>query len=274
VKILSDEVALALFASYRDALEAADIALGPALYPDFIGRSHDVRLGEFPQMARQHQLDLTNFVNEFRVYLLQLASWEKVLASTPDEQKVQAVFEFVLPLGYYLVSVPYALKNRLTVSVAHLSHQANRYSQAEWRDNVDLRRPGFKQASALASGWPAWPALRENLARLNDSGFTEAVGDFRNLYHHGLPRNLETGQTSYTRRVQRGDGSVMYVLGVEEPLAISALLGGLIPQYQAGLASLEAYHALVREQYAGIQPTAHAVRYEVRRTAAADAQRR
>ena len=248
--MLSDNAAIDAYAQFRERWSAAPPSTPLIAFPDFID-GRPLSAGEaatFRSMASEHVRELANFINEFIWCMRQLEVWRDIMSPLTPEDRYELAMEFVLPIAYYCVGVPYALHGRFCTSVANLSHQANSFIVEGWRDNANLRYVDANKAASLASGWSAWPDLSVALAKLNDRAFVEAVGDFRRLYHHGFPRSLELGLTSFVRR-EETKGTVRYVIGATAPLSVAELVEALGPQLEAARVAYAAYLTLVRQQW-------------------------
>lgn len=248
--MLSDDVAIQTYAEFRRLWSGAPPSTPLVAFPDFVD-GRPLSAGEaaiFRSMASEHVRELANFINEFIWYMRQLEIWRDIMSPLEAEDRYELAMEFVLPLAYYCVDVPYALHGRLCTSVASLSHQANSFTVEGWKDDANLRYIDAKRAAKFASGWSAWPDLSAALAKLNDRSFIDAVGDFRRLYHHGFPRSLEMGFTSFVRREVAQDG-VRYEIGASPPLSVAELLDALRPQLEVARGVYDAYLVLVRQQW-------------------------
>jgi hypothetical protein len=66
------------------------------------------------------------------------------------EKKMQALFEFVFPIASDSLSAPYSIKQMLIRSVYEISHQTNRFHDANWKDASPTKQTNFDDAQRAA----------------------------------------------------------------------------------------------------------------------------
>lgn len=252
---MDDESAIRLYSECRRARHEVEPKPRLATYVKFLDEPADnFWPNHFVSAARQDLRDSANFVNEFAVNFVTLRAWQTMLPRLPDQERFEAVLEFVHPVAYFCLGVPYALKGRLHRSIAAVSHLANEYVQGDWEYIADLGKSRYETARLHASGWKGWPLLRSRLGRLDNRPFRQAVDGFRNEFHHGSPRLVEFGVKPFTLRTSPGGG---FALGVEPALPLETVVSALEPQCAAAAWAYDAYVDLVREQYDAMMANKH-----------------
>jgi len=249
--ILDDEAAISVYTDFRVAYSQLVDPAVPASYPDYDGGTFDIGGMAFSMMAREHAVTIANTVNAFMMYLRQIKGWARVLDQLDEDASRPVLIDFVNPLVYFCLDSPYRIKQRICSSTAQLSHQANRGKVEGWTDSISLTSPKFGDARRHAQHWDEWAVLENGLADLDSPGFREALDDFRNEFHHGFPRRVATGHTSFVERRPTPTG-VSYAFGSKPPLALHEVIASLESQYSAALVCYEAYIELVSAQRASL----------------------
>lgn len=247
--ILDDESAISTYTDFRARYSAVEEPSEAAAYPNWDGGTFDIDGMAFSMMANEQVVAIANTVNAYLMYLRQLKGWALLLEDLDEEAGRPILIDFVQPLAYFCLDAPYRIKQRLCASTARLSHQANSRKVNGWSDKVSLVNPKFDDAKRHAKHWDEWAPLEQCLANLNSSAFCESVDDFRNEFHHGFPRRVATGHTSFVERTVT-DAGVSYAFGSKPPLPLETVVEALESQFAAALASYKAYVRLVETQRA------------------------
>src|SRR3954452_20780520 len=119
--------------------ERGETTLAPtADYPDFMARySYPPISIAFYWMAHGEVLATVNRVNAFWRHIHSLAAWNIILPSLNEDDRYNAIFEFVRPTADQCLTAPYSIKSMLTTSVCHLSHHTRLFSEKNF--NVQLK---------------------------------------------------------------------------------------------------------------------------------------
>ena len=200
----------------------------------------------FMLMAQEHILTATNTINRFSYDLHSLTAWSKVFQSASEEERMQALYEFLAPIAAQSLSMPYSIKQILVKSICQLSHQTNRFYVNDWSERLLNEKPKFKDAKRLAERYHSWPTFCAALSLLNNQNFTNASDDYRNEFNHGFPRRIELG---YTTIIRRDPKSASYEWRDAPPLSISYLIPLLAAEHKAARDSYQAYIELIKEQH-------------------------
>lgn len=245
--ILDDSAAIKAYTNFLAKYSTVTEPSETAEYPKFEGSKFDIGGMAFSMMSGEHVITIANTVNSFLMYLRQLKGWTLVVRELDEEAAWRVLINFVEPLAYFCLDAPYRIKQQICSSTAQLSHQANRVRVQGWTDTVKLSKPKFDDAQRQAGHWNDWPRLEACLGELNSDAFCEATEDFRNKFHHGFPRRVGTGYTSFVERTWSEEG-VRYAFGSKPPLALVELVAALEPQYAAALSAFNSYVDLVLAQ--------------------------
>src|SRR5271167_4351880 len=126
--LLDDRKLLDYYAQFLQVRSALGEIYPVARYDDFVDR------GVYPgaalratMTASEHILSISNAVNRFCYDLHRLTSWERVLATLTEEEKLSALFEFVTPTADHCLSSPYPIRQMFIKSVCQISHQTHRF---------------------------------------------------------------------------------------------------------------------------------------------------
>ena len=234
-----------VFADYRQQLNSLDKPCRYVAYGDSFGGELGPREFAYLHMARDRTRDLANTLNEFCHYMNQLQAWECAYSETPEDERIDVLFEFVQPLAFLCLGQPYVIEQRMLGAVHELSREANRVTGRGPADK--RRRASLKSASHVASVWDEWESFARSLTGLNSDGFMKRVYNFRHEFTHGFPRQLEIGLTPFVT-VEVLDGSVRTRIGAQPPLPLSDVTGALRNQHEIASACFESYLLLMREQ--------------------------
>jgi hypothetical protein len=245
---LDDQTLLALYTKFQGERRSLGSLYRQARYDDFVERRR-YEGGAMPVtlIAGEHIVAATNAVNRFNYDLHSITAWSNVFASITEDEKMQALFEFVFSIASSSLAAPYSIKQLFIRSIYEISHQTNRFHDPNWKEASPTKQTNFDDAKRVAKRFLSWPALCSALSLLNDEEFTTASDNYRNRLNHGFPPRIEVG---YAIRVQREPGAPsVYTIGNAPPLLIADLIPLLGAQYDAALNCFDAYIELVKEQH-------------------------
>jgi hypothetical protein len=250
-----DEDPKRLVEMYTRFLEERDkILLAPtADYPDFLqGGSYNPISIAFLWMPGQ-VVGIANRINAFWRQLHSLAAWNTIWPSLNEDDRYNALVEFVRPTADHCLTAPYSIKSMLTTSACRISHQTRLFFEKDFKKTLkDDSRLDYKEARRLAKGFRNWPALEVAFSKLNDDDYKAKSEDYRNSINHSFAPNIEIGsQFKLTRRPDSTD--VSYNMIIEQPLRLEKLVPLLTNQYRAARDCFERYVDLVRELEASIK---------------------
>lgn len=243
-----------LYHQYRKALDAALHEARPVEYN--WGRLPNPLNGvwlPYSQMFDEFSQEIANSLNTLNDYSLRLKAWNTVIAPMDDEEKLDAVHEFIDPIATIGLNLPYVIRSRFMFAAAHLSHQANRSLEgASWRDEFPLdKEVQFAEADKFGASWRTYPAFKRRIEMFGNKKYQMATRDFRNAYNHRFSPPFVVGITQFvTREVEAK--SVHYSFGGTPAFGLDFLAGVLDEQYQLGTHAFLAFQALVREHEASI----------------------
>jgi hypothetical protein len=234
----------------------------------FNGKGIDYERNELPKpldfawmpyglMFDEFSRELANSLNQLMDYTHRLKTWNLMIASMGDNEKLTAVHEFIDPVGTVGLNLPYVIRSRFIVAAAHLCHQANQSrSGASWKDDIPPDdKIYFDTADKCGAGWRSYNRFKLSIEKIGNKAYQEATGDFRNAYNHRFSPHFVIGLTQFvTRKVDAGTGKVTYSLGNTPALSLDVVVKLLIEQGERGAAAFEAFLTLVREHAARISP--------------------
>jgi hypothetical protein len=130
------EIFLRAFQRYLDYFSSVDIAESYLPYGWFESpESIPFECAVFYEMASDFGREIANEANMLMNLARRLLAWEETLKEFEDH-KLLLAHEFITPVGFAVISLPYAIKQRFVFGVSHVSHQANRFVQNNWKDNL------------------------------------------------------------------------------------------------------------------------------------------
>jgi hypothetical protein len=213
----------------------------------------------YSQMLNEHARELANSLNEMRQYIVNLKSWSEILDDIEiGEEKHQIIFEFVSPIATLAINLPYVIRSRFFYSIAHLCHQANRFKQSPWCDDLPVDTEIYqKQADDYGVPWKKYNKLKCALEKVCNKKYQADTLDFRNKYNHRYSPRIEIGITNLVTRNVDEDKKVSYGFGGIEPLKLKYILPLLIEQYSMCMRAFALYQELVNEHISVISKDSH-----------------
>ncbi|KAF0209349.1 MAG: hypothetical protein FD171_74 [Actinobacteria bacterium] len=192
----------------------------------------------FSVTAQQSIQDLGNFVNSFVFNLRRLRALTTLVVGLDENEQFDVVFELALPLAYYCLEAPAAIKGRCFHDIAVVSNHANGRLVPSWPDYGELGHSKRELAQYMAQFWDSWPPLHRALGTLNNAAYRRATRGFRNEFHHGAPNNIAMGSRRKHVRLPNG----VEMLTVEAPVSLQEVVDALTPQT---IAAVEVHERLV-----------------------------
>jgi len=203
--------------------------------------------GIFPVMADDFTQNLIAALNRFFYDIYQADCWVKATASLEQGDRMSVLYEFAEPLLELSISRPYSLRNQFVFAATHLLHQANRFVQPKWRDNLPPDKEiNFNVLCSLKSNWTRFEAFKNSLSLLNDQAFKRQTRNYRHRMQHQFGSRLHVGLTTYFDRVQTKEG-IVYTYKAIPPLELTSLIQALVDQHARALDVFDAYWKLLDE---------------------------
>ncbi len=202
------------------------------------------------QMLEDHATELANVINQLSLYIDKLSAWAKVILEYTEEERFYVIHEFIEPLCSMCINLPYVIRSRFIFSVTQLSHQANRTILGrDWKDDLPADdQIYFSIMDKYAANWQSYNKLKQALERLSDKEYQNAVGDYRNQYHHRFPSHIEFGLSKIMTRHVTNTGPIAYAFGYSKPLELKDVILKLSEQHERAVACFRCYQNIVREQ--------------------------
>jgi hypothetical protein len=207
----------------------------------------------YSQMLEEHSRDLSNSINEYLRYIVDLAAWNSVIEGKNEDETFYILLEFINPVATLAINMPYIIRSRFIYSISHLCHQANRVKLKKWIDDLPPDAEiYFEVADRHAVHWESYKNLKKALEKIDNKDYRVKTNEFRNKYIHRYSQYIEMGLSGFISRNVDVDGKVSYGLGSRPPLKIARLLPNLKEQHSSCLDSLEKYKFLIEEQISTI----------------------
>jgi hypothetical protein len=244
---LDDGTLRALYTQFQNERRSLGQLYSPVPFDDFIGRGrYQAAALPAPILAQAHILDATNALNRFGYDLAGLTAWSNVFLTITEDEKMQALFEFVFFIASDCLSAPYSIRQLLIKSVYEISHHTSRFWDSAWTAKSFKPQANFKDARRLAQRFLSWPALSAALDAVNDAPFITASDNYRNRLNHGFARRIEIGRSFIVK--PEPPGSTSYVMQDAPPLLIGEMIPVLAAQYDAAVTAYGRYIELIKEQ--------------------------
>ena len=248
----------------------------PRLYADYLaalqtvpftGRTMPYHWGQLPksmsspwmliysQMFEEFSMEIANAVNQLTNYVQRLKAWDKVLAPLSDDEKMEALVEFIEPIATLALSLPYSIRNRFIFAIAHLCHQASQTLPGlQWKDDLPKDKDiGFLHAREYGKPWSTYPACEAAFKRIFKGDFEQRTLDFRHRNNHRFSARILIGLSRMVaRRKDDASGNMRYVFGYTQPLDLKLIADATEDQCVCCYAAFDAFQALVREHEAAI----------------------
>ncbi|WP_417277510.1 hypothetical protein [Celeribacter sp.] len=204
----------------------------------------------YTQMLHEQAREISNIINDLTNNVLRLRAWHEVTREMDNQEKVNAVHEFIGNLGTVSLGQPYAIKSRFAYSVGHLSHQANRVKDgSNWIDDLPEENLNLNDIESSGKPWKKYRKAKLKIERIADRQFKSDTDDFRNAYNNRFSVHLLIGQSGSVKRNVEFDGRIYdYAYGESEPLELAHIADLLQIECEKCYDAFEAYQALIDEQ--------------------------
>lgn len=211
-----------------------------------------------PWMAYSSMLDdfareIANAMNAFTINVRRLHAWGAVLDTLGEDERAEAIHEFVDPIATLCLLTPYAVRSRLIFATAHLCHQVNLFRETGWPESSLPVDDEIWMDSADRQGalWRRYNRLKTRIEAIGGQRLRKATADFRNAFAHRFSSRVETGITNFaTQHFDPATGRAYYGFGGTAPLGVKDLTVLLDAELERCYAAFAAFQALVAEQVA------------------------
>lgn len=199
-------------------------------------------------LAEGQVMSAGNAVNRFGDYVMRLIAWNQVLRSASEDDKIDAMIEFMSPLADHCLGAPYSIKQMLIKSVCKLSYSTRAFHERGFKGKLPRNGFNFPDAQRLAGVYSTWNGLSTAFAELDTADYRKQSGDYRNQLNHGFPRDIEHGHLLDVEIESNPAGHVGFIMKDLPPLRLEALIPLLSDQHAAAHQCYNRYVDLVKEQ--------------------------
>jgi hypothetical protein len=251
---ITEHMHLELYRRFVDLRAAAD-AVGQLMpynwtaMPDRLNAAWMVYSAMLDDFARE----LANSINAFTLNVRRLSAWETLMTSLGEEEKAEALHEFIEPIATLCLLTPYAIRSRLLFATAHLCHQVNLVRETDWPEAslpVD-DKIWMDSADRQGARWRKYNRLKTRIEAIGGKRLGQATANFRNAFAHRFSPRVGTGITNFaTRHFDPAAGKACYSFGGTEPLDLKELTALLVAELDRCYAAFAAFQALVGDQAA------------------------
>jgi hypothetical protein len=207
----------------------------------------------YSSMLDDFAREVANAINAFTINVRRLYAWAAVLDALGEDERAEAIHEFVDPIATLCLLTPYAVRSRLIFATAHLCHQVNLIRETRW---VESSLPvddeiWMDSADRQGAPWRRYNRLKTRIEAIGGQSLRKATADFRNAFTHRFSPRVETGITNFaTRHFDPATGRAYYSFGGTEPLGVKDLTVLLSAELDRCYSAFAAFQALVAEQVA------------------------
>lgn len=204
----------------------------------------------YNEMLREFSREIANVVNGMLRLIYRLEGWRLTLEKLDDDDRFEAIIEFIEPFATLALNLPYVIKYRFIFATTHLCHQANRHIDgATWQDDLPRDKEiELKFMDKYCEKWRSYKKLKLALEKIDNQKFQKNTFDFRNKYTHRFPPHIEIGLTGFGARIklEKNDHPI-YGFGGVEPLKLDNIIPLLIEQHEACCSAFMKLHNLIEE---------------------------
>ena len=206
----------------------------------------------YSSMLDDFAREVANAINALTINVRRLHAWGAVLKTLDQDERAEAIHEFVDPIATLCLLTPYAVRSRLIFATAHLCHQVNLYRETGWPESSLPQDDEIWMDSADRQGAPwgrRYNKIKTRIEAIGGRRLRNATADFRNAFSHRFSPRVETGITNFaTRYFDPATGRASYGFGGTEPLGVDDLTVLLDAELEYCYAAFTAFQALVAEQ--------------------------
>lgn len=203
----------------------------------------------YSMMLGEHASELANIINKLSGLISDLEAWSAVIENKTDQDKYNISVNFLDTLATVSINLPYVIRSRFIYSSAHLSHQANQFTQKDWKDDFPIdEKVYFCVCDKYSAPWKSYKKLKLAIEKISSKKYQEDTLNFRNKYNHRYSPRIEVGITGFVTRIVNKDKSVSYGIGGTEPLKVGELAKLLEKEHKNCAKSFLNYQNLVAEQ--------------------------
>jgi hypothetical protein len=247
---MKKETYVEAYISYRDRFEKTEWFAEPLSYRQIVAPTNVTDdQGLYRLMLRAHANQLPEDINDLLRTTVRLSVWADIIENYGLEDKLYLLVEFVNPIAFFALNLPYAIQSRFIFSITHLCHQANRFKFPGYKD--DLTNDENIKKSTMehrCSCWEGYSSFRDSLNKVCDEEFNKKTKQYRHKFHHRLPVEIEVGITGLMSRTKIAN-SVSYGLGGVQPLSIANLVPVLQNQFYAASECYSKYLGIINEHF-------------------------
>jgi hypothetical protein len=213
----------------------------------------------YREMFEEFSREIANCLNQFTNHVHRLKVWNVVYVTLTDDEKMEALLEFIDPLATLSLTLPYVVRSRLIFATAHLCHQANQAREEfPWKDDlIRDEKIWLDAADKYGSQWQHYGRLKGCIKGICDKSYQDATYDFRHAYNHRIPPHIAMGTSQLVKRKMNEKG-VSYTFGGVAPLSLETIVTLSSDQCARGYAAFEAFQELIKEHENTILPQAAA----------------
>ncbi len=187
-----------------------------------LGGTSDAEWFIFSTMARDYIRELKNAINSFWSDIRRLLAWSKVYDLSPDECRFDFAVEILDSIASDVLNKPYIVQQRFIYTSSMLLYQ----TQMILDTGFDARKPVkeskigrafFHELIKEEDPQSKAHRLMDTILKIAGLDFKDSTGNFRNLYHHRIRRNIEVGVSPYVNIVEgklgeqrKIDGSTLF----------------------------------------------------------------
>ena len=159
-------------------------------------------MASFGDDATSSARELAKSMTASTLNVRRLSAWENLMTSLGEEEKAEALHEFIEPIATLCLLTPYVIRSRLLFATAHLCHQVNLARETDWPE-ASLPVDGeiwMDSADRQGAPWRKYNRLKTRIEAI--SGTRQRHGHRRCPERFTQPAaHRASGQASRTSRL-------------------------------------------------------------------------
>jgi len=202
------------------------------------------------QMIQEYDTQLSNDINSLKRNIIHLKAWANSFKDYSEDEVFYLHIHFLEPLVAYANDLPYAIRDRFIYSLSHLCHQANMLKYTDTKDNLEEdHKIKFSSMKRVCGGWKYYIDFEQRLKELGGEKHKEKTENYRNRFHHRMPRHTFIGLSNMvTREVDKNNRSVSYTFGHLNPISYEETINLLKEQHETAYQCFGIFQKLIENQ--------------------------
>ena len=203
----------------------------------------------FHSLAKELIKELLNTINQFYTDLKKLESWNHVLNECDEVCRTDLILEIIDPLTSSIINSIYLIKQRFIFASCMLLHQTEMLVNLEIEDSkLNESEICYETLTSYRNSYSGFDAFTHQLSRIDDYNFRKRTSNYRNLFQHHIPPNIENVSSRPLNMMTDESELSSHSIGGVTPLHINNIMPILDDQHQTCTLIFKAFWGLISEQ--------------------------